>query len=381
MTILEVMEKICVVVTGTTGIPGGIATLNLNILMAVQEMAEESGAEVEVLSYLDGSGDKPDFLSDRVAFRSFGGGKTRFSTVLARKPMDADLLLFDHVTLVPPILPLWSLGRPTVVVFGHGSEAWRNVSRTSRWIFRRADLCLSNSNYTLKKMREAIGQFSGKSCLLGLSPNFDLNNNIDFDVDNDLVLTAVDGQKHKLKGRVLLLVGRMMAHEPGKGRWPLLQILPDLIANYRDVQVVFPGPGNERRELADFARRLGVGENVFTPGFVSSDKLDRLYRQCFAYVMPSRQEGFGLVYLEAMNYAKPCIGCWNDGAQDVIVNNETGYLVDKGSYRELFDAITALLEDPAEAREFGINGFERLHDNFTSAHFRNRLREKLAGLM
>jgi len=375
------MEKICVVVTGTTGVPGGISTLNLNILLAVQEISREREAKVEVLSYLDNSGDEPDFLGEEVRFRSFGGSKTRFTGALARKSLEADLLLFDHVELAPPILPLRSIGRANVVVFAHGSEAWRDVRKTSRWVFEGADLCLTNSNFTLRKMEEELGDFNGEPCLLGLSPVFNLNHDLEYEITGNLQFTAVDGNEYELGDRVLLLVGRMMRHEPGKGRWPLLQILPDVLSQYPDVQVVFPGPGNERGDLAEYSERLGVDENVFLPGFVSDEVLDKLYRKCFAYVMPSKQEGFGLVYLEAMNYGKPCIGCWDDGAQDVILTNETGYLIDKGSHKGLFDLVTRLLGDPEEAARLGENGFRRLHNNFTSARFRDRFTKRIKVLL
>lgn len=369
------------VVTGTTGIPGGISALNLNILLEVQELSRDRGAKLEVLSYLDDSEERPDFLEDQVTFRSFSGRKIQFSMVLARKPIEADLLIFDHVMLAPPIFPLRGVGGANVVVFAHGSEAWRHVKRTSRWVFKRTDLCLANSNFTLRKMEQELGEFNGEPCLLGLSPEFDLNSNEDYEAEGDIHLTAVDGSEYTLGDRVLLLVGRLMKDEPGKGRWPLLQILPDILRQYPEVQLVFPGPGDEREELSEYARRLGVGDSVFIPGFLSSQKLDRVYRNCFAYVMPSRQEGFGLVYLEAMNYAKPCIGCWDDGAQDVIVNNETGYLVDKGSYSDLFESVMELIGHPDKAQRFGVNGFHRLHDNFTSSHFRRRFSDKVQKVM
>ncbi len=50
--------------------------------------------------------------------------------------------------------------------------------------------------------------------------------------------------------------------------------------------------------------------------------LEQLYSQCYAFVVPSKQEGFGLVHLEAMNFGKPCVGCFDDGAADVNVDGE-----------------------------------------------------------
>ena len=98
--------------------------------------------------------------------------------------------------------------------------------------------------------------------------------------------------------------------------------------------------------------------------------------------MPSRQEGFGLVYLEAMNFAKPCLGCHDDGAEDVIVHEETGLLVrDPKDTAELIAALRRLLGHPEEAREMGRRGFERLHENFTAAHVQQRIRKQLEKIL
>jgi glycosyltransferase involved in cell wall biosynthesis len=87
----------------------------------------------------------------------------------------------------------------------------------------------------------------------------------------------------------------------------------------------------------------------------------------FAFVMPSQQEGFGLVYLEAMNYGKACIGCRNDGAEEVIVHEETGLLLhDQHNISELVAALSKLLSDPAWTRSLGSRGFARLHQSFTA---------------
>ena len=87
---------------------------------------------------------------------------------------------------------------------------------------------------------------------------------------------------------------------------------------------------------------------------VPVELLSRLYSRCFAFVMPSLQEGFGLVYLEAMNYAKPCLGCSDQGTEDVIVPGETGVLVrDPGDDDELAGGIESLLADPIAVRGSG----------------------------
>ena len=251
--------------------------------------------------------------------------------------------------------------------------------------FKNASLCLTNSNFTLNKMDERIPEFNGKACPLGLSSLFPLNKMIpksDHHSGEAIQLTAVDEQQHKLGDRVLLLVGRMDPAERKKGHYPLLTILPDLHQIYPDIQLVFPGPGEDNPNLEKLTVNLGVSSSVFFPGLVSVEMLARLYECCYAYVMPSKQEGFGLTYLEAMNYGKPCIGCFDDGAEDVIVHGETGFLVqnpDDGN--ELMRTLRMLLDDPAKATKMGEKGFERLHQHFTAQHVQDRIKRHIAGVL
>lgn len=374
------MNDITVVLTGTDGVPGGIAALNLNILLAVQEHVQDRGGAVTVLSYLDKQTDRPECLEEKVEFRGYNGQKAQFVAALLREAARGVNFFFDHVTLVPPILPFQIFGHVNTVVFAHGSEAWRKVRRSSQWALQAADLCLTNSAFTLSKMQSRLPPFTGDTCPLGLSPRFELNENVPEDCDEMVRLRAVDGRKRGLGDRVLLLVGRMERGEPGKGRRPLIRILPDLHTHHPDAQLVFPGAGNEVEDLRAFAREHEVTSSVFLPGYVSTKALERLYKSCYAYVMPSRQEGFGLAYLEAMNYGAPCIGCWDDGAEDVITHGETGYLVEGGNDEALRDAIVRLLNDPQRAEEMGTKGFEKLHRTFTSRHFRDRFRNKIRGV-
>ncbi|MCH7562947.1 MAG: glycosyltransferase family 4 protein, partial [Gemmatimonadetes bacterium] len=162
----------------------------------------------------------------------------------------------------------------------------------------------------------------------------------------------------------------------------LIGVLPALLSTWPDVQLVFPGPGEDRNNLRALAARKGVAASVFLPGLVSNETLMRLYRRCYAFVMPSRQEGFGLVYLEAMNFGKPCVGCFDQGAAEVIVHGETGLLVeDPGDADELLGALHAILRQPEYAKELGRRGFQRLLEHFTATHVQACLKEKLAAIL
>ena len=195
-------------------------------------------------------------------------------------------------------------------------------------------------------------------------------------------MSAADGAERELGDHVLLLVGRLDPREREKGHRQLVELLPALRRTHARVQLVFPGPGSYSGEIRRLARAAGVADAVFVPGEVSPDDLADLYQRCYAFVMPSRQEGFGLVYLEAMNYAKPCVGAFGGGAEDVIVDGETGWLIrDPDDPSELGSVLDRLLAEPEMAARFGENGLRRLQANFTSSHHQARVRTEIGRVL
>ncbi|MGB6420540.1 MAG: glycosyltransferase family 4 protein, partial [Anaerolineales bacterium] len=99
-------------------------------------------------------------------------------------------------------------------------------------------------------------------------------------------------------------------------------------------------------------------------GEVSDEVLQNLYQACDLFVAPSLYESFGLIYLEAMNYAKPVIGCKAGGIPEVVDHGETGLLVEPGSSPALAEAILSLLKSPVKLREMGLAGRSQILERF-----------------
>jgi glycosyltransferase involved in cell wall biosynthesis len=93
--------------------------------------------------------------------------------------------------------------------------------------------------------------------------------------------------------------------------------------------------------------------------------------------MPSRGEGFGLVYLEAMRFGKPCIASTVDGGSEVVVDGHTGLLVPPDDLPAVRDAAVRLLSDDAFAERLGEAGRQRLESRYRFQHFQDRLLERL----
>jgi phosphatidylinositol alpha-1,6-mannosyltransferase len=114
-------------------------------------------------------------------------------------------------------------------------------------------------------------------------------------------------------------------------------------------------------------------------GFVSPQVREALYEHAALFALPSRGEGFGLVYLEAMSHRRACVGSVHDAARDVIVDGRTGRLVDQDDLDVMADTIASLLIDQDKRRLMGEEGYRRLQEQFTFESFARRVGALLNG--
>jgi phosphatidylinositol alpha-1,6-mannosyltransferase len=172
----------------------------------------------------------------------------------------------------------------------------------------------------------------------------------------------------------------MASSERYKGQDVLLRSFPALHAEFPDAQLVLAGQGDDYTRLLTMARSLPgeVQSAVFMPGYVSDAELDLLYHLCYVFAMPSSNEGFGLVYLEAMSHGKPCVGGKLDATPCVVRDGMTGVLVDNPREPgEVTVALATLLSDPERASAMGQAGHNLVQSHYLYRHFRQRFWQAL----
>jgi len=151
----------------------------------------------------------------------------------------------------------------------------------------------------------------------------------------------------------LLFVGRLNVQ---KGVSTLIDALPSIGAPYA-VDIVGDGP--ERAALEEHARNLGVADRITWHGALAQTDLPPLYQRAALLVVPSIDEGFGLVAVEGQMCATPVIAANSGGLSDIVRNGQTGVLVPPLDPTTLAQAIDAMLRNPDRARELGAAG--RVH--------------------
>ena len=124
-----------------------------------------------------------------------------------------------------------------------------------------------------------------------------------------------------------------------------------------------PNGGSYKRFLIDSVDKKYL-KNIKFVGYVDNDKLNNYYKDCSIFVAPSLYESFGLIYLEAMAWGKPVIGCNVGGVPEVIDDGVTGILVPSEDEIALAKAIVSL-SDKNLRDKMGKNGRKSVEDTFT----------------
>jgi len=173
-------------------------------------------------------------------------------------------------------------------------------------------------------------------------------------IDPDTLLKAIGNTKK------IAIVGRLSEE---KGIDIAIELMPNILQLHPDAELWIMGDGKEKQKLENLTSKLGIQQSVKFWGFVTD--VEKLLLQCSMLIMTSRWEGFGLVLLEAMKLQIPCLAFDHIAANEIIINNETGYLIPDMSIDLMSEKINYLLSNPDFARQMGQKGNERLRSNFT----------------
>lgn len=148
-----------------------------------------------------------------------------------------------------------------------------------------------------------------------------------------------------------------------KGFDILLEAFALIRAEHRDARLVIVGDGNQRSSLEAQAQKLGIGDVVQFTGWV--EDASTLMPACDMIVVPSRWEGFGLVTLEAMGYARPLIVSRTSALPEIVLDGKNGLHVPPEDVATLAAAISDLLTHPEKRAAFGEAGYRRLMKEFS----------------
>ncbi len=296
---------------------------------------------------INGSGGSGVFASSRF--------NASMAAISRRWPVQTALVW--HIGLLK-LLPFLRVFDARVILFLHGIEIWEYRSWVDRVCLRQVDLFLSNSDYTWQQFVRANPSYaSAPHTTVHLGIGSSLNGRISDPASKPIAL----------------MIGRLNKREDYKGHRELIEAWPGVLRLIPDAELWIVGDGDLRNELERMVEARELQSKVRFFGRVSEEKKQEMLAQCRCLALPSRAEGFGLVYLEAMRVGRPCLISTVDAGREVVNPPEAGLAVDMDKPEDLVDAICELLRPSRQWEIWSANARRRYEAAFTAEHFQERL--------
>ncbi|HVA80150.1 MAG TPA: glycosyltransferase family 4 protein, partial [Candidatus Binataceae bacterium] len=273
------------------------------------------------------------------------------------------LAYLNHPNLAPLGMALRTL-KPAAryIVSTYGTEVWHPLPHVRGFGLRHADMVTAIAKFSADRvaMLQRIAPEKIAIIPCALDPDFSAPG-------GDLA-----PRRHPGEPPILLTVARLVSPERGehKGVDTVIEALPAVLAAFPGVRYVIVGDGDDRPRLERLAAHLGVSERVTFAGAVDSALLRTYYEACEIFVMPSRTEGFGIVFLEAMALGKPVIGGNHGGTPEIWADGTAGFLVEHGNAHALAARLCLLMGDSALRARMGAAGRALVAANFGFDRFR-----------
>lgn len=273
----------------------------------------------------------------------------------------AEFALVWHIGLLK-LVPLLRARPQRVALFLHGIESWRRHGAATRLLLGRVDLFLSNSDYTWERFLAHYPELASRA-----------HRTVHLGLDEPAAPAPTPAGPP-----AALIIGRLARSEDYKGHRELIAAWPLVRGALPDAELWVAGEGDLRPDLKALARARGVADGVRFLGRVSEDEKERLIAASRCLAMPSRGEGFGLVYLEAMRLGRPCLVSTLDAGREVVNPPEAGLAADPADRGALASALIRLIDAGPGWETWSEAARLRYSRRFTAEHYSRRLLDALS---
>jgi phosphatidyl-myo-inositol dimannoside synthase len=299
------------------------------------------------------SGDLP--ALPHVPLRSAHGSRLRFVAETHRAALHARCFFYDFAGIARAHCRLPLLQRP-YAVWCHGIEVWEDARRDRLAALAGAKLLFANSSYTQQRAARLHPDLArARVCWLGTETD-----------DAPALAAPTEGPP------TVTILSRLDEHGGYKGHRELIEAWPSVVSAVSEARLVIAGAGPGSGVISQWVAASSARGHIELPGFVAEQDIPALWSRTTAFAMPSRGEGFGLAYIEAMRHAVPVIASVHDAAPEINLDGVTGHNVDLDRRGELAERIIGVLRNRDRARTLGLAGQARWREHFTYSAFERR---------
>ncbi|MDX2190580.1 MAG: glycosyltransferase family 4 protein [Bacteroidota bacterium] len=315
---------------------GGIERFNRCFIRACNEICEAKNNNFHAVSVYD-SKTNPEYLHES-KFTGYNKSKLRYILLSFLQSFSFDTIIIGHVNLaILGLLIKCFLPNKKVILIAHGIEIWHIKIGYKIHFLKKVNQIFCVSNYTKMVIERKYKLDSGKISVLHntLDPGFS------FPKSFQKPTYLLDRYKLSNEVPIVLTITRMSHHEKYKGYDLVLEAISSIVKT-QQVKYVLGGKYTHQEKLRldmmiDF---LGLNDYIIFPGYIPESELIDYYLLGDVFVMPSKKEGFGIVFIEALACGLNVIGGNKDGTVDALLNGTLGTLINPDNVSEIESALS-----------------------------------------
>ncbi|MEP2030285.1 MAG: glycosyltransferase family 4 protein [Paracoccaceae bacterium] len=273
-----------------------------------------------------------------------------------------------NVEMIAGLVLKYLLGKRLKLVFTSASQ--RQQSKLTRWLIRRMDAVVATSGNTAAYLENTAQVIMHGIDLNSFTPPDDKN-----------ALRQTMGLPEQ--GLLIGCYGRIRAQ---KGTDAFVHAMLQVCSDQPNVTALVMGRATEKYQAfeADLRKqvaRAGLSERILFKPEVPTEAMADWYRVLDLYIAPQRWEGFGLTPIEAMACACPVIATRVGAFEELILEGQTGALIDPGDIDGMASATNTILSDPKKLANWSITARSHVVDNFSIESEANALVSLYRGLL
>lgn len=315
---------------------GGIEKVNRILMKVGTDLRLQHLIRFTAISAYDDLPDQKYIPLNR--FKGYLGNLPLFIIEATAKGIKSNVVMLSHINLAWVGLLIKTLSPSTkLYVQAHGIEVWRNLGFAKKKLLQIADCILPVSAYTQQILTTKHGVDAAKCVILNncIDPNFKR----EFNQKTKQHIEHKTGFNHT--HQILLTLTRLASSEKYKGYDHVIKAVSIIKKNNPLIRYIIAGKYDD----AEFIRiqaliaHYGVINEVKLTGFINDEDVSTYFGIADVFVMPSKKEGFGIVFIEAMACGLAVIGGNQDGSVDALRNGEMGTLINPDNIDHLINAI------------------------------------------
>jgi phosphatidylinositol alpha-1,6-mannosyltransferase len=359
--------KVLFLTLKTFSLTGGIEKVCRTLCRVLYDLSEDELVQSTVYSMYDKNTDRDSRYLSKSQFRGFGGRKEHFVVQSFLCGLKADVILLSHIHLINIVFFIKRIHpNKKIYLLAHGIEVWKKLSDSKLKMLNQLDKIICVSNFTADKIMEMHHIPADRIEVLNncLDPFYYLPTQ--FEKPQRLL----DRYHLNRENLVLFSLSRLSSSEKYKGYDHTIELLPQLLEKYPNLVYLLGGKWDvvEKKRLEDLIVTNQLQDHIRMVGFIDEAELTEHFLLSDLFILPSKKEGFGIVFIEALASGLRVIAGNKDGSVDALQNGALGVLVDPDDQQGILSSICNLLRH-TQTEEEKKNLQEKCMEAFGYTHY------------